>query len=292
MRLVYGHQITSDDDPYLAIANRVGYALSNSGSPASTPVDFFPIREYARYRIVELVFDNTAITVKYFPSWFPGAYYAGFARDNRSAIEDLNEYPFKEVKRLMARELLLCNENQLLNFRLQAEGKANPSFLAHNLEVLHRDGPNCPNTIEDIKGTAGVMYCAASDTVNFKKSLINDISIILRHQTWSSISIFFLAMVLYPECQVRAQKEIDAVIGSERLPTFDDRRSLPYVECVLQETLRCVTVFQFSPTCCEGHSSCNTTDGIMPSQWVRQFLCFILQVSLERNRCTASFTRG
>jgi hypothetical protein len=54
MRLVYGHQITSEEDPYLAIAERVGHAISNIGSPGSTPVDFFPIREYARYRIAEL----------------------------------------------------------------------------------------------------------------------------------------------------------------------------------------------------------------------------------------------
>lgn len=46
-------------------------------------------------------------------------------------------------------------------------------------------------------------------------------------------------MILHPECQRRAQEEIDAVIGSERLPEFTDRKSLPYVECVLQETLRC-----------------------------------------------------
>jgi len=45
-------------------------------------------------------------------------------------------------------------------------------------------------------------------------------------------------MVLNPECQLRAQEEIDVVIGSERLPEFDDRSSLPYIECVLQETLR------------------------------------------------------
>jgi hypothetical protein len=45
-------------------------------------------------------------------------------------------------------------------------------------------------------------------------------------------------MVLHPECQVKAQEEINAVIGSERLPEFSDRNSLPYLECVLQETLR------------------------------------------------------
>lgn len=45
-------------------------------------------------------------------------------------------------------------------------------------------------------------------------------------------------MILNPEHQARAQKEIDAVIGPGRLPEFEDRASLPYLECLLQETLR------------------------------------------------------
>lgn len=57
-------------------------------------------------------------------------------------------------------------------------------------------------------------------------------------QTASTLAVFILAMVLYPECQIKAQEEIDRVIGSSRLPNFNDRGSLPYVECLLQETLR------------------------------------------------------
>jgi hypothetical protein len=54
MRVVYGHQITSEEDPYLDIAERVGHAISNIGSPGSTPVDFFPIREFLQvYQIAE-----------------------------------------------------------------------------------------------------------------------------------------------------------------------------------------------------------------------------------------------
>ncbi|KAG2132215.1 cytochrome P450, partial [Suillus cothurnatus] len=49
---------------------------------------------------------------------------------------------------------------------------------------------------------------------------------------------FALAMVLYPDVQRRAQGEIDSVVGRDRLPTFEDRASLPYVESVLRETLR------------------------------------------------------
>jgi len=45
-------------------------------------------------------------------------------------------------------------------------------------------------------------------------------------------------MVLNPEVQKRAQAEIDHVVGSDRLPNFDDRVFMPYIEAVLRETLR------------------------------------------------------
>ena len=51
-----------------------------------------------------------------------------------------------------------------------------------------------------------------------------------------------LAMLQHPEVQGRTQAEIDAVIGTDRLPNFDDRPNLPYVEAVLLETLRLYAV--------------------------------------------------
>lgn len=45
-------------------------------------------------------------------------------------------------------------------------------------------------------------------------------------------------MVNYPEVQQKAQEEIDRVVGQNRLPTFEDRDSLPYVFAVFKETLR------------------------------------------------------
>lgn len=57
-------------------------------------------------------------------------------------------------------------------------------------------------------------------------------------QTVSAIYTFFLAMTLYPEAQRRAQAEIDSVIGVNRLPTFEDRPNLPYVEALFKEVLR------------------------------------------------------
>ncbi len=45
-------------------------------------------------------------------------------------------------------------------------------------------------------------------------------------------------MVLFPDVQKRVQAELDAVVGRKRLPTFDDRASLPYLEATIKESLR------------------------------------------------------
>ena len=45
-------------------------------------------------------------------------------------------------------------------------------------------------------------------------------------------------MALYPDVQKKAQAEIDAVVGSNRLPDFHDRPSLPYINAVVKESSR------------------------------------------------------
>ena len=49
---------------------------------------------------------------------------------------------------------------------------------------------------------------------------------------------WLLAMVVYPEVQVRAQAELDEVVGRSRPPTFADVPSLPYIRAMVKETLR------------------------------------------------------
>jgi cytochrome P450 len=50
--------------------------------------------------------------------------------------------------------------------------------------------------------------------------------------------MFIYTMALFQDKQAKAQQEIDAVVGSNRLPSFSDRDSLPYLEAVFQEVLR------------------------------------------------------
>ncbi|KAJ6466213.1 cytochrome P450 [Mycena sanguinolenta] len=71
-----------------------------------------------------------------------------------------------------------------------------------------------------IQAVAGTAYAGGADT------------------TVSALASFCLAMALYPEIQKKAQTEIDTVIGPGRLPEFEDRSSLPFVEALYRELMR------------------------------------------------------
>jgi len=45
-------------------------------------------------------------------------------------------------------------------------------------------------------------------------------------------------MAINPDIQEKAQREIDRVVGRNRLPDFSDRSSMPYVEAIYREVLR------------------------------------------------------
>ncbi|KAF7372814.1 O-methylsterigmatocystin oxidoreductase [Mycena sanguinolenta] len=47
-----------------------------------------------------------------------------------------------------------------------------------------------------------------------------------------SMHTFILACILYPEWIPHAQREIDAIVGEDRLPSFKDWPRLPYVEAI------------------------------------------------------------
>ena len=53
-------------------------------------------------------------------------------------------------------------------------------------------------------------------------------------------------MALNPDVQKKAQAELDAVVGPNRLPEFDDQQNLVYVNAVIKEASRWQVVLPFS----------------------------------------------
>ncbi|KAI0628040.1 cytochrome P450 [Trametes polyzona] len=54
----------------------------------------------------------------------------------------------------------------------------------------------------------------------------------------STIEVFLLAMLHFPDAQREAQAEIDRVIGHSRMPEFSDTNDLPYVAALIKEVTR------------------------------------------------------
>ena len=53
-------------------------------------------------------------------------------------------------------------------------------------------------------------------------------------------------MTMHPDVLKKAQAELDAVIGPDRLPDHHDRASLPYIDAIAKESLRWQNVLPFS----------------------------------------------
>ncbi|KAH7110895.1 cytochrome P450 [Dendryphion nanum] len=52
------------------------------------------------------------------------------------------------------------------------------------------------------------------------------------------LQIFILACLAFPDFLPIARKELDTVVGKDRLPTFDDLEKMPYIQAVVEENFR------------------------------------------------------
>ncbi|KAH8829262.1 cytochrome P450 [Flagelloscypha sp. PMI_526] len=130
----------------------------------------------------------------------PSGGFKAAAREYAQAFDEMMDVPF--------------------NFALKeiAQGRAPLCFISN---MMAEDGmESSPDKIFNIKHAAGSMYGGGSDTTAYLNLA------------------FFLAMILYPDVQTTAQKEIESVIGSDRLVRLSDRNDLPYVNAIVTELLR------------------------------------------------------
>ncbi|KAG1743719.1 cytochrome P450 [Suillus paluster] len=146
------------------------------------------------------------------PSWFPGATFKRASVECLKAGHDTKDIPFQHVKERMS------------------TGDAAPCLVTDTLNRMRLSEEDNTVITAAVKETAAIAFAVIS---------------LPSAQTISTLLVFLLAMVLHPEVQAKAQAEIDRVIGKDRLPDFDDRPALPYIEAILRETLRWHPVFPF-----------------------------------------------
>jgi hypothetical protein len=65
-----------------------------------------------------------------------------------------------------------------------------------------------------------------------------------------SNNISTVAAICFPEILTNIQAELDSIVGRDRMPTFDDERSLPYLVAFIKEVTRFVLLSCLSPFPC------------------------------------------
>ncbi|KAI0058840.1 cytochrome P450 [Artomyces pyxidatus] len=136
--------------------------------------------------------------LRYAPSWM-----FKFKRDavvGRRLTKEMRNAPFQMVKERLA------------------AGTALPSMVGSLVEKEVVDGVTSNEDL--IKNCGAVVYSAGADTSTV------------------TLTNFVLAMIMHPVVQERAQRELDEVVGRDRLPNFNDRSQLPYLACIVKEALR------------------------------------------------------
>ncbi|KAF8512725.1 cytochrome P450 [Hysterangium stoloniferum] len=155
---------------------------------------------------------NVIPWLKHVPAWFPGYKFKACAKEVRALSQELFRLPFKNYKIHLVSVLeKVC---AAYNYRLRGTPHLCVSLLYYKLFI---------------DGMISKMSSAASDT------------------SMSPLMYYILALVLNPDIQRRAHTELDTVLGSPqgsdfRLPSFDDRPHLPYIDALVKESLRWIPV--------------------------------------------------
>ncbi|KAH9970772.1 cytochrome P450 [Russula compacta] len=134
------------------------------------------------------------------PEWLPWCSYKPLARIGHDLGVEVLNAPIQFVKDSMR------------------EGTARRSLALENLQQTEKLSGN--EREEVVVNVLGSIYTAGTDT------------------TVSAIMTFFLAMLLHPDIARKAQQELDVVTGRDRLPTFEDRQRLSFVDAICKEVLR------------------------------------------------------
>ncbi|KAI0790555.1 cytochrome P450 [Abortiporus biennis] len=210
-RLLKNNNTPGDNLRHMAGKTIIRITYGFNIKPQNDP--FIKMAEHALYGISSVCNTGSYVVdlipiLRYIPDWFPGAQFKRDAKIWRKYIADMRDVPYDLVRKAR-------NSEAPIDYEISSDSAA---FELLD-EVLKKSAD--PVYMEDIiKSSLGTFYLAGADT------------------TVCALITFVLAMVLYPDIQRKAQKVIDEVVGTGRLPNFEDREALAYIDAILLESFR------------------------------------------------------
>ncbi|KAH7915196.1 cytochrome P450 [Hygrophoropsis aurantiaca] len=204
MSIVYGYDIYPINDPIINAAKISIDMVTKVATPEkSAIIAVFP-------SLLKL------------PAWFPGMSFLNDSIICRKYADEMFDLPYEYVKKSLA------------------EGVAKPSMVSDAIQryKLDSDETSDPEMTQVIKCSSATAFAESFHLV--KACALKSLSLFLAASdtTNATILVFFIAMMQNPEIQARAHAELDRVVGDKRLPVFEDRAALPYIDALIREVRR------------------------------------------------------
>ncbi|KAI0092639.1 cytochrome P450 [Irpex rosettiformis] len=143
----------------------------------------------------------------YLPSWFPGAWFVDYIKETRPILLNMIRMPLERAWQ----EVL-------------SDSVTMPSYASNHLRAASKDGKISEQDWWTIGMSSSQLITGGIDT------------------SFQTLQWFIVCILLHPEVQVKAQCQIDEMVGRDRLPHFTDKDALPYVQCVVHEVMRWLPV--------------------------------------------------
>ncbi|KAI9063873.1 cytochrome P450 [Trametes sanguinea] len=144
---------------------------------------------------------DTFPILRYVPPWFPGGH-------------------FKKLAAAWAVQTLSYRDELFEAGMASKDQYFSDSLIGTVMGSISDTTSSTRDLEEACRGAAATAYAGGADT------------------TYTAVYTFFLAMAIHQDAQKQAQAELSAVVGSDRLPEFHDRSSLPFMNALIKEVLR------------------------------------------------------
>ncbi|KAJ2919370.1 hypothetical protein MD484_g981, partial [Candolleomyces efflorescens] len=207
MRVAYGFDDDQQNEVLIHNALSLISQFTDAMSPGKLLVNYIP-------------------ALRHIPSWFPGTTFKKVFREI-AHLSFLTLYPpFEEARTLFVRApfryfSVLISHVDAASCQSLGENRRHPSIAADLIDNLPEKSDPDYATLENIaRGVCAMGYVAGAETT----------------ASWATALVYCLAS--YPDVQAKVRAELDAVVGSDRLPLVTDREKLPYLHAVVKEVGR------------------------------------------------------
>ncbi|KAJ7160369.1 cytochrome P450 [Mycena filopes] len=197
-----------------AVVLRIAYGYHLTEGPESF-LEMFDLRANIFTRTIQptAFLVNILPILRFWPGWLPGGSFRTLAKKWAKVVQNSVDAPHEYVKDQMVGFVVYENPGIFLHLTSRPPVRAEESFTSTLLQER-------PGDDHLIKWAASAIQAGGSST------------------TSSQLEAFFLAMCLYPEVQAEAQRELNTVVGTDRLPDIFDQARLPYINALCKEVLR------------------------------------------------------